>query len=409
MRREQLGLDFERTSKSQLQFNQELVQKARVTLPQIGILGSNRPHQEIIERQSRERANRLTLKKRISRSAILDLLQSIDLKNEKKGREAIGRYQQDIHSFIMAECDGSHALFDSSWNALLSDPDFIELMTPLFEAMYAPPQIGKSIMFEESAISSDDRSEKVILENKQLFSPQNYTQFIIMIRHAKAMLDSKIFKVGCRTPNQSHPNGRNSTMELIANLDIAMKTIRPVMTEIGIDITDPRFYISQSPNTRELAGLVANNIQMIGRDVNIQTASLCESGDFGFTTGQFKQWVHSPDHQADVKNPLYRFSGGGSFADMFLNYADEMHTMSLSPGPRLSFMCTHSSTMQVHAVLNHMMQSAQRSLSQFMSAAAKYNSYKENQTTALIIGMDNGVMSDYRSFVGTSELESHLV
>lgn len=330
------------------------------------------PLTDIQERTHAESLLILNLRKIPQRTDIIDLIRKTKCSPKVPPLEAIVVFERELESFVKNECGGSHSIFAALWNSLIGNHEFEEAFYEAYWTMFDP-------IFDGCSALESDRST------------------IYLARHGKSVFDSKVMKVGRRTPNRNTAEGTT----------LVKKNAREFAKMLAGNILagDPEVFVtiltSLSPNTaRELGPIFADALSDYGvRHSDPAAHPVNESQDFGLWTGLEKEMekeivaVSGTDPKL-LRDPLFMYPGGDIFAIFLAKYValfkelDDKETYLLG---------THSSSLKA------LLMGYRARMHSIQPDIIALQSHKENQ--GCIIGIetsDMGFFSPYSASIGES-------
>jgi 6-phosphofructokinase 1 len=331
-------------------------------------------------------------------------------------------YRTKKNQFIQKFCSGNEILFALVWNEAILDPEFRQLV---FQAKIGrgseKPRNRPRVLIDRANISASLLEKKIVIDlpnDKLLFLPENLggRTILSVIRHGASKGNSADYKIGSLYRNYllrpqgfdraKRIGGEFAKMIRHANLAVEMKTsVHYLKTK------NQPVYVSRSPNTRQLAGVIRSVLQNQGeyRDRRKMTYhDSLDSQNFGLLTGESKEeelnqlcrWMNLSKEEGKkvLKDPLYCYPGGETFYENYLSTIQGVHNISENHlGSHVS-MFTHSSMMRALMIYLDMRP--------FTEAYNEYMSYQEKQDNVILLIYEEGTFSSYSCAVGLSMEES---
>jgi len=330
-------------------------------------------------------------------------------------------YLNKKNQFIENVCGGNEILFAVAWNKAIIDPEFRQLV---FQAKigrgYIKPRSRPRVLIDRTNVSASLLEKKIVIDlpnDKLLFLPENLTGKTILsvVRHGASKGNSVEYKIGSLYRNYLlRPQGFHrakrigeefAKMVRHANLAVELKTsVHYLKTK------NQPVYVSRSPNTRQLAGVIRSVLQDQGgyRDRSLMTYhDSLDSQNFGLLTGELKaeelsqlcRCLNISEQEAKniLKDPLYCYPGGETFYENYLSTIQGIHEIAENHlGSHVSLF-THSSMMRALMIYLDMRP--------FAEAYNEYMSYQERQDNVILLIYDEGTFSSYSCAVGLSKEE----
>lgn len=330
-------------------------------------------------------------------------------------------YQSRKRELIRQQCQGNDILYAVAWNELAQHPDF---RRSVFRAKvscgYEKPRIRPRLLARRDELSPHLLHGKIIVDlpnNKLLLLPEKMEGRTILsvLRHGASRGNSTDYKIGSLYRNylltpQGFERARQVGREFARMLRHASLAVE-IKTSINyLKTRNQPVYVSRSPNTRQLAGVIRSALQTeCGyRDHTRMTYhDSLDSQSFGLLTGESKkdelaylcQFTDLAEKEVKdlLKDPLYCYPGGDTFYENYLSTLEGIHIIAEAhPGSYISLF-THSSMMR--ALLIYL------DMRPFTEAYNHYMSYQEGQDNVIFLIYEDGVFSSYSCAVGFSKEE----
>ncbi|PIQ96297.1 MAG: hypothetical protein COV67_10365 [Nitrospinae bacterium CG11_big_fil_rev_8_21_14_0_20_56_8] len=334
---------------------------------------------------------------------------------------AFQEYQNRKNQFIRKSCGGNEILYAVAWNEGVPNPAFRQRV---FQAKigrgYLKPRNRPRVLIDRMNISASLLEKKIVIDlpnDKLLFLPENLEGKAILsvVRHGASRGNSGDLKIGSLYRNYLlRPQGFERAKRIgeefarmirHANLAVELKT-----SVKYLETRNQPVYVSRSPNTRQLAGIIRSVLQSQGgyrdREAMHYHDSL-DSQNFGLLTGESKEEelrqlcrvmnVPEPEAKKILKDPLYCYPGGETFYENYLSTIQGIHEIAEKhPGSHVSLF-THSSMMRALMIYLDMRP--------FAEAYNEYMSYQEGQDNVILLVYEEGTFSSYSCAVGLSREE----
>ncbi len=332
-------------------------------------------------------------------------------------------YRNKKDQFIREICGGNEILYAVAWNVAVSEPEFRRLV---FQAKigggYQKPRKRPRVLVDRNNVSADLLEKKIVIDlpnNKLLFLPENLEGRAILsvLRHGASKGNSADYKIGSLYRNYlSRPGGFDRAKRVggeFAKMIHHAKLAVELKTSLNhLKTQNQPVYVSRSPNTRQLAGIIRSVLQNQGgyrdRRSMIYHDSL-DSQSFGLLTGESKEQelkqlcrvFKLPEQEAQkiLKDPLYCYPGGETFYENYLSTIEGVHDIAKTHlGSHVSLF-THSSMMRALMIYLDMRP--------FLEAYDEYMAYQEGQDNVILLIYEEGTFSSYSCAVGLSKEEQH--
>ncbi|MCH6581086.1 MAG: 6-phosphofructokinase [Nitrospinae bacterium] len=262
--------------------------------------------------------------------------------------------------------------------------------------------------------------KKIVVDlpnNKLLFLPENLEGRTILsvLRHGASKGNSAGYKIGSLYRNYlSRPQGFDRAKRVggefgkmirHAKLAVELKT-----SVAYLKTQNQPVYVSRSPNTRQLAGVIRSVLQNQGgyrdRSPMVYHDSL-DSQSFGLLTGESKEQelrqlcrffnLSEQDAKEVLKDPLFCYPRGETFYENYLSTIQGVHDIAETHlGSHVSLF-THSSMMRALMIYLDMRP--------FLEAYNEYMTYQEGQDNVILLIYEEGTFSSYSCAVGLSKEE----
>lgn len=330
-------------------------------------------------------------------------------------------YRNKKNQFIQKNCAANEILYAVAWNEAVLDPEFRQLV---FQAKvgrgFEKPRNRPRVLIDRANVSASLLEKKIVIDlpnDKLLFLPENLggRTILSVVRHGASKGNSTDNKIGSLYRNYLlRPQGFDRAKRIgeefakmirHANLAVELKTSRHYLKTKNQPV-----YVSRSPNTRQLAGIIRSVLQKEGgyRDRRAMTYHDClDSQNFGLLTGESKEeelsqlcrCTNMSEQEAKkvLKDPLYCYPGGETFYENYLFTIQGIHHIADNHlGSHVSLF-THSSMMRALMIYLDMRP--------FAEAYNEYMSYQERQDNVILLIYEEGTFSSYSCAVGLSKEE----
>ncbi len=330
-------------------------------------------------------------------------------------------YRNKKNQLIQKVCGANEILYAVAWNEAVLNPEFRQLV---FQAKigrgYLKPRNRPRVLIDRMNVSASLLEKKIVIDlpnNKLLFLPENLEGRTIfsVLRHGASKGNSADYKIGSLYRNYllrpqgfdraKRIGGEFAKMIHHANLAVELKTsVNYLKTQ------NQPVYVSRSPNTRQLAGIIRSMLQKQGgyrdRRAMIYHNSL-DSQNFGLLTGESKEEelkqfcrflnVSEQDAKKVLKDPLFCYPGGETFYENYLSTIQGVHDIAENHLGLHVSLFTHSSMMRSLMIYLDMRP--------FVEAYNEYMSYQEGQDNIILLIYEEGTFSSYSCAVGLSREE----
>ncbi|MBT3922174.1 MAG: hypothetical protein HOF21_06315 [Nitrospina sp.] len=325
------------------------------------------------------------------------------------------------NQFIKKVCGANEILYAVAWNEAVLDPEFRQLV---FQAKigrgFQKPRNRPRVLIDRMNVSANLLEKKIVIDlpnNKLLCLPEKLggRTILSVVRHGASKGNSADYKIGSLYRNYllrpqgfdraKRIGGEFAKMIRHANMAAEMKTSMHYL-----ETQNQPVYVSRSPNTRQLAGIIRSVLQNEGgyRDRRpMRYHDSLDSQSFGLLTGESKKEelsqlcrflkVSEQEGKKVLKDPLYCYPGGETFYENYLSTIQGVHDISENHlGSHVSLF-THSSMMRALMIYLDMRP--------FAEAYNEYMSYQENQDNIILLVYEEGTFSSYSCAVGLSKEE----
>ena len=330
-------------------------------------------------------------------------------------------FRNKKNQFIQENCGGNEILYAVAWNEAVPNPEFRRLV---FQAKigrgYEKPRKRSRVLVDRHSVFPGLLEKKIVVDlpnNKLLFLPENLEGRTILsvLRHGASKGDSAGYKIGSLYRNYlSRPRGFDRAKRVggefgkmirHAKLAVELKT-----SVAYLKTQNQPVYVSRSPNTRQLAGVIRSVLQNQGgyrdRSPMVYHDSL-DSQSFGLLTGESKEQelrqlcrcfkLSEQDAKKVLKDPLFCYPGGETFYENYLSTIQGVHDIAETHlGSHVSLF-THSSMMRALMIYLDMRP--------FVEAYNEYMTYQEGQDNVILLIYEEGTFSSYSCAVGLSKEE----
>jgi len=334
---------------------------------------------------------------------------------------SLPKYLDNKKRFVREVCGGNEVLYAVAWNEAIADPGFrLSVFGSNIARGNRQPRKRPRVLVDRNDVSASLLENKIVVDlpnNKLLLLPENLEGRTILsvLRHGKSKGNSADYKIGSLYRNYLlRPDGFDrakrvgkefSMMIRHAKLAVEMKTSVNYLLTLNQPV-----YVSRSPNTRQLAGIIRSIFQNHGeyRDRRpMLYHDALDSQSFGLMTGesreqelgQLRRFLNLPEKDAKkiLKDPLFRYPGGETFYENYLSTVQGVHEIAeANLGSHVSLF-THSSMMR--ALMTYL------DMRPFVEAYNDYMAYQEGQDNVLLLIYEEGNFSSYSCAVGLSREE----
>lgn len=330
-------------------------------------------------------------------------------------------YQNRKQGLISQQCNGNDILYAVAWNEAIQEPDFRHLVyRAKVSRGYEKPRTRPRLLANRNELSSHLLEGKIIVDlpnDKLLLLPEKMEERAILsvLRHGASKGNSTDFKIGSLYRNYLlRPQGFERAMrvghEFAKMLRHASLAVEIKTSGNYLNTQNQPVYVSRSPNTRQLAGVIRSALQAGGgyrdRTPMIYHDSL-DSQSFGLLTGESKKdeleylckycGLQEKEAKNILKDPLYCYPGGDTFYENYLSTVEGIHSIADTRLGSYVSLFTHSSMMR--ALLIYL------DMRPFTEAYTHYMSYQEGQDNVIFLIYEGGVFSSYSCAVGLSKEE----
>lgn len=327
-------------------------------------------------------------------------------------------YRDKKRRFVREVCDGNEVLYAVAWNEAIADPGF---RLTVFQANIArgchKPRKRPRALVDRNDVSASLLEKKIVVDlpnNKLLLLPENLEDRTILsvLRHGASKGNSADYKIGSLYRNYlMRPQGFDRAKRVGKEFSMMIHHARlavELKTSVNYLITrNQPVYVSRSPNTRQLAGIIRSVFQNQGeyRDRRpMLYHEALDSQSFGLMTGESKEqewgqlcrFLNLPEKDAKkvLKDPLFCHPGGDTFYENYLTTVQGVHDIAQEGlGSHVSLF-THSSMMR--ALMTYL------DMRPFEEAYNDYMAYQERQDNVLLLIYEEGHFSSYSCAVGLS-------
>ncbi|CAI2719699.1 6-phosphofructokinase [Nitrospina watsonii] len=344
---------------------------------------------------------------------------------EPSGTVTFREYCERKRNFIEAACRGNELLYAIAWNEAIGDAAFRRRITRAkIGRGYQKPRQRPRVLVDRNNVSASLLEGKIIVDlpnNKLLLLPEKLEERAILsvLRHGASKGNSSDYKIGCLYRNYlERPQGFDRAKRVgrefgrmihHANLTVELKT-----SVNYLQTRNQPVYVSRSPNTRQLAGIIRSVLQdqnsYRDRRPMVYHEAL-DSQNFGLLTGESKEEergqlcrflnVSEDEGKRILKDPLFCYPGGETFYENYQSTVEGVHEIAHNhPGAHVSLF-THSSMMRALMIYLDMRP--------FAEAYYEYMAYQEGQDNAIFLIYEEGLFSSYSCAVGLSREEEEAI
>ena len=353
---------------------------------------------------------------------VLDAIRSLMAKlNQLSAPIAFAEYQNHKRNLIRQHCNGNDILYAAAWNELAQQSEFRQsVYRAKVSCGYDKPRIRPRLLSNRDELSPHLLAGKIIVDlpnGKLLLLPEKVEGRTILsvLRHGASKGNSSDYKIGSLyrnylLPPQGFERAKRVGQEFAKMLRHASLAVE-IKTSINyLKTRNQPVYVSRSPNTRQLAGVIRSALQTecgYKDRVRMTYHDSLDSQSFGLLTGESKkdelaylcQFTGLPEKEAktQLKDPLYCYPCGDTFYENYLSTVEGIHAIAEThPGAYVSLF-THSSMMR--ALLIYL------DMRPFAEAYNHYMSYQEGQDNVIFLIYEDSVFSSYSCAVGFSKEE----
>jgi 6-phosphofructokinase 1 len=336
----------------------------------------------------------------------------------REGFPDAASYRSARESLVKDVCCGDELVMYAAWNHLLTQGVLASLLRAPIICVQKPALRRPVAIVPRAHLTPQLVQGRIVLDlgdERFWLLPRDLTgrTLLFTMRHGISQVDSGTHRVGRRLANTLDPKRGIPRAEAVGTglarmIGVVGRQLEFLQVPNYLVPSHFSHLISHSPNTRQLFERV---IEALGPDVaGVAKATVdttLESQDFGWVTGVEKQkeveeaariWgCDDKTAKRLIKHPLYRYPGGGSFFDTYVDVVDGFHRIARSHEGGVVCLYTHSSTLRVLFIY--------LDPRPFHEAFTEFAEYKEGQDNVVLLSFENGQFSGYSTAVGLSAKE----
>ncbi|MBI5428663.1 MAG: 6-phosphofructokinase [Nitrospinae bacterium] len=330
-------------------------------------------------------------------------------------------YHEQKRELVLRQCGGNDILFALAWNESVRDPGFRrQVFAAKIGKGYEKPRTRPRALVDRKDVTANLLEGKIVVDlpnDKLLLLPENLEGKTILsvLRHGASKGASSDYKIGSLYRNyllrpQGFERARRVGGEFARMLKHASLAVELKTAASYLRTRDRPVYVSRSPNTRQLAGVIRAVFQE-DRGYRDRTPMLyhpaLDSQSFGLLTGESKGeesaqlarrlGIAEKEAKIILKDPLYCYPCGETFYDNYLSTVQGVHDIAEAHRGDYVSLFTHSSMMRALMIYLDMRP--------FAEAYDNYMSYQEGQDNVVFLIYDGGAFSSYSCAVGLSKEE----
>lgn len=338
------------------------------------------------------------------------------LQSAKTGFTDAIAYRETCHSLIEDFCRGDALVFYAAWNFLLSEGALSPLYHVPVKSVQKPGGQRPVAIVPRKDLNAQLTEGRIVIDlgdDRFWLIPRERSQqtFLFAMRHGVSKIESKTYRVGRRLSNQLDNKFGIAKADAVGSalakmVGIVGQQLAFLNVENYLDAEKFIHYTSRSPNTlqlfkRVIQALIPNE----QGDTKASIEAMLESQDFGWVTGMEKSaeiellektlGIEKKQAEQLIKHPFYRYPGGQSFFDLYVDVVDGFHRLVQSHQGDVACLYTHSSTLR--ALIIYL------DPRPFHEAFAEFGAYKEGQDNVVLLAYEKGHLSGYSTAVGLSE------